>query len=345
MRAAGLPGRGGPIMQVQGDLSQLTRATRGGARLGAPRRAHPRMTRHSRWRRSCEGRGEAGEEDGSAEFGTSEDQSRSPASRRRASMLVDVPRLVAAYYTARPDPAVPAQRVAFGTRATAARRSSGRFNEAHILAITQAICDYRARAGHRRPALPRHRHPRAVASRRSATALEVLAANGVEVMIDGRRRLHADAGDLARDPRPTTAAAPTRPGRRHRHHAVAQPAGGRRLQVQPAQRRPGRHRRHRLDRAARQRAARPAGCASVRAHAVRAGARGVDHAPARLPRRLRRRPRAASSTWRRSAARGVQHRRRSAGRRRRALLGARSPSATASTSPWSTTPSTRRSGS
>ena len=62
-------------------------------------------------------------------------------------MLVNVPRLITAYYTEVPDPAVPAQRVAFGTsghRGTAFNRS---FNEGHILAITQAICLYRKRQG------------------------------------------------------------------------------------------------------------------------------------------------------------------------------------------------------
>src|SRR5208283_5310993 len=62
-------------------------------------------------------------------------------------MLVNVPRLITAYYTETPDPAVPAQRVAFGTsghRGTAFNRS---FNEDHILAITQAICLYRKKQG------------------------------------------------------------------------------------------------------------------------------------------------------------------------------------------------------
>src|ERR1700730_18097658 len=61
----------------------------------------------------------------------------------QAAQLVDVAKLVAAYYSLRPDPAVPAQRVSFGTsghRGTAFERS---FNEAHVLAITQAICLYR----------------------------------------------------------------------------------------------------------------------------------------------------------------------------------------------------------
>ena len=91
-----------------------------------------------------------------------------------------------------------------------------------------------------------------------ATALEVLAANGVEVMLAERRRIHADA-------RVSHAILTYNRGRtrgtrrRHRDHAVAQSARRRRLQVQPAERRAGRHRRHRLDRSARQRAARTSG--------------------------------------------------------------------------------------
>ena len=61
------------------------------------------------------------------------------------SLLVNVPRLVTAYYTGRPDPAVPAQRVSFGTSGHRGSSFDDAFNEAHILAITQAICRYRAR--------------------------------------------------------------------------------------------------------------------------------------------------------------------------------------------------------
>jgi phosphoglucomutase len=97
-------------------------------------------------------------------------------------MLVNVPRLVAAYYTEAPDPSVPAQRVAFGTsghRGTAFARS---FNEDHILAITQAICRYRKRQGTAGPLfLGIDTHALSVPA--AATALEVLAANKVEVMI------------------------------------------------------------------------------------------------------------------------------------------------------------------
>jgi phosphoglucomutase len=59
------------------------------------------------------------------------------------SMIVNVPRLITAYYTERPDPGVPAQRGAFGTSGHRGSAFSQSFNEAHILAITQAICEYR----------------------------------------------------------------------------------------------------------------------------------------------------------------------------------------------------------
>lgn len=97
-------------------------------------------------------------------------------------ILVDVPRLVTAYYTDRPDPAIPSQRVAFGTsghRGSSLRRS---FNEGHILAITQAICRYRRRQRTSGPlflGIDTH----ALSEPAAATALEVLAANGVEVML------------------------------------------------------------------------------------------------------------------------------------------------------------------
>src|SRR5262245_5365564 len=63
------------------------------------------------------------------------------------SLLVNVPRLMTAYYTRRPDPGVPAERVAFGTSGHRGSALAGAFNEAHILAISQAICDYRRSQG------------------------------------------------------------------------------------------------------------------------------------------------------------------------------------------------------
>ncbi|WP_051114412.1 phosphoglucomutase (alpha-D-glucose-1,6-bisphosphate-dependent) [Methylobacter marinus] len=97
-------------------------------------------------------------------------------------MLVNVPRLITAYYTEGPDPAVPAQRVAFGTSGHRGTAFNSSFNEGHILAITQAICLYRKRRGTDGPLfLGIDTHALSIPA--YATALEVLAANGVEVMI------------------------------------------------------------------------------------------------------------------------------------------------------------------
>jgi phosphoglucomutase len=97
-------------------------------------------------------------------------------------ILVDVPRLIAAYYTDVPDPTVPAQRVAFGTSGHRGSSFKRAFNEWHILAITQAICLYRKRQGTDGPLfLGIDTHALSVPA--CATALEVLAANGVELML------------------------------------------------------------------------------------------------------------------------------------------------------------------
>ena len=101
------------------------------------------------------------------------------------AILVDVPRLVAAYYTVRPDAADPAQRVAFGTSGHRGSAFDGSFNEGHILAITQAICLHRKRVGIDGPLfLGKDTH--ALSEPARITALEVLAANGVEVRIDAQ---------------------------------------------------------------------------------------------------------------------------------------------------------------
>src|ERR1700741_5499376 len=63
------------------------------------------------------------------------------------AMLVNIPRLVAAYYTERPDPATPEHRVRFGTSGHRGSSLSNSFNEGHVLAITQAICRYRSLKG------------------------------------------------------------------------------------------------------------------------------------------------------------------------------------------------------
>ena len=99
-----------------------------------------------------------------------------------AGILVNVPRLVTAYYTGVPDPKVPAQRVTFGTSGHRGSSFKLAFNEWHILAITQAICLYRKSKNIVGPLyLGIDTHALSVPA--SATALEVLAANGVEVML------------------------------------------------------------------------------------------------------------------------------------------------------------------
>jgi phosphoglucomutase len=99
--------------------------------------------------------------------------------------LVDVPALITAYFTGHPDPADPDQQVAFGTsghRGSALRLS---FNEDHIAATTQAICEYRSAAGIDGP-LFIGRDTHALSEPALVTALEVLAANDVEVLADSR---------------------------------------------------------------------------------------------------------------------------------------------------------------
>jgi phosphoglucomutase len=98
------------------------------------------------------------------------------------SMLVNVPELVTAYYAQTPDHSVPEQRVAFGTSGHRGSSFEKAFNEWHILAITQAICQYRAQQKIGGPLfLGMDTHALSVPAR--ASALEVLAGNAVEVMI------------------------------------------------------------------------------------------------------------------------------------------------------------------
>ncbi|MFI5246251.1 MAG: alpha-D-glucose phosphate-specific phosphoglucomutase, partial [Gemmatimonadales bacterium] len=99
-----------------------------------------------------------------------------------ASMLLDVSRLIEAYYSDTPDPSVPAERVAFGTSGHRGSAFERTFNEWHVLAISEAICRYRKREGIDGPLfLGLDTHALSVPA--GASALEVLAAHGVEVMI------------------------------------------------------------------------------------------------------------------------------------------------------------------
>ena len=106
--------------------------------------------------------------------------------RPTEDMLINVPRLVAAYYTEQPDPNIADQRVAFGTSGHRGSALKLAFNELHILATTQAICDYRKAQGINGPlflGIDTH----ALSEPAFVSAMEVLAANEVEVMIDAPR--------------------------------------------------------------------------------------------------------------------------------------------------------------
>jgi len=97
--------------------------------------------------------------------------------------LIHIPRLVSRYYSERPDPADPAQQVSFGTSGHRGSSLKNSFNEWHILAVTQAICDYRREQGIDGPlfvGMDTH----ALSEPAFVSALEVLAANGVETRID-----------------------------------------------------------------------------------------------------------------------------------------------------------------
>jgi phosphoglucomutase len=102
------------------------------------------------------------------------------------SLLVSVPRLVTAYYSERPDPKVATERVAFGTSGHRGSSLTRSFNEAHIAAVSQAVCDYRREQGTSGPlflGIDTH----ALSEPALETALSVLAANGVDVMVDAAR--------------------------------------------------------------------------------------------------------------------------------------------------------------
>jgi phosphoglucomutase len=102
-----------------------------------------------------------------------------------SSMLANIPRLVSAYYTTHPDPTRREERVSFGTSGHRGSSLTGAFTESHILAITQAICEYRREQGTDGPlflGIDTH----ALSESAFGSALEVLAANGVDVMIDSR---------------------------------------------------------------------------------------------------------------------------------------------------------------
>ena len=106
-----------------------------------------------------------------------------PGQKPLPENLVNLPRLITAFYELHPDPSVPAQRVAFGTSGHRGSAFASAFNEDHIAAITQAIVEFRAQEGTTGPLfLAQDTH--ALSEPAFATALEILAGNGIETMID-----------------------------------------------------------------------------------------------------------------------------------------------------------------
>jgi len=105
-----------------------------------------------------------------------------PAKPAPATLLIDVDRLIDAYFSKEPDPSDPEQLVSFGTSGHRGSSLAGSFNQAHILAITQAICEWRQREGITGPLfLGKDTH--ALSRPAEQTAVEVLAANGVDTVM------------------------------------------------------------------------------------------------------------------------------------------------------------------
>ena len=206
------------------------------------------------------------------------------------SFLVNVPRLVSAYYAVKPDPSDPGQRVAFGTSGHRGSSLRGSFNEDHILATTEALVVHRRARGITGPLfLGMDTH--ALSEPALATALEVLRRPRGRGADPGGTALHAHPGDLARDPG-LEPRAEGRPGGRRRGDPLPQPAGRRGLQVQPARRRTG-GRRHHEGRGGAGQCDPGEGAARGEARHPREGAPRRDHPGARLrPARARRQARA-----------------------------------------------------
>ncbi len=122
-----------------------------------------------------------------------------PGHRSSPDRLADLPHLLTAFYANHPDPGVASQKVSFGTSGHRGSSLTSSFNYAHILAITQAIVEYRATQKTTGPLfLAQDTH--ALSEPAFATALEVLSANGVDVMIDSARDSQEQAGGYTPTP-------------------------------------------------------------------------------------------------------------------------------------------------
>ena len=161
-------------------------------------------------------------------------------------ILVNVPRLITAYYKEVPDPAVASQRVAFGTSGHRGSAFDAAFNEWHILAITQGICEYRKNKERTVLCFSVWTHMPCL-FRRSSARSKCSPRNGVDVMLSEKDE-YTPTPAISHAILTYNRKPQERTGGRNRHHTVAQSSGKRRIQIQPDQWRPGRYDRHRLDR-------------------------------------------------------------------------------------------------
>ena len=116
-----------------------------------------------------------------------------------AKLLIDVSKLESDYYSQKPDTSDPHQLVIFGTSGHRGTSSDGTFTESHIVAIVQAICEYRQQKGINGP-LFMGKDTHALSGPAERTALEVLAANDVITVIQREDWIYPDTSDFSRDP-------------------------------------------------------------------------------------------------------------------------------------------------
>ena len=234
------------------------------------------------------------------------------------SVLVDVDALRRDYYERKPDTTDATQRVSFGTSGHRGSSLRGTFNEAHILAITQAICSYRRTNGVTGP-LYVGKDTHALSQQAFESVVEVLSGNSVDTDHRWRWCIHTDSRRVARHPDPQSGT-DIRSCGRYRDHPVPQSARRRGIQVQPAARRAGRDRCHSMDRARSESA--PVGRSRWHHQDSVSTSTQRRHDPSlRLSRYLCRRSRLGRGHGRHSKRR-AEDRCRSAGRRERGLLAA-----------------------
>jgi phosphoglucomutase len=188
-----------------------------------------------------------------------------------ASALIDVAELTRAYYEP-PDPSLPEQRIAFGTSGHRGSSLARSFNEAHVLAISQAICSYRQEHRIDGPlflGIDTH----ALSAPAFETALEVLAASGIDVMIAGANEPYTPTPAVSRAILAYNRGRTTRLADGIVITPSHNPPRGRRLQIQSADRRTGGRGNHTAHRNLRQRPSRK-GCVEHPQTSVRESARG-----------------------------------------------------------------------